>query len=557
MKPSSRVILPPRPTACVAIAVAAAVAWAGTRSILEARAPLGLAACFVAAALAAVLAVLLWPRVATDLLHLHGTSFPTPKDESGSLFTGILWPMVRAEASEELPQHYLAAAAAVGWGVNHQVYLFGARHVRLVHPADARALLVKANPPRSLLTARHFNRFIHPEQFFFLADPAHDRLRRLVSTYLTSSRMQEAVATCVSGALDSTRGGWGSVLDAAAASGASVDIDDTMMDLTLDVIHNLLFSAPYHGEERAAARKAVGSFFGDVRYAFVPWPEVFAKQYVARVQSASQLFMAHLESMAAKRRCEDAASEAAGGAAVRGNQPRDLLDVWLADLKARDGAYGGDLRRMAADALAYTAAGFDTTAHTISWTIHELLDQPIACMRLRDELVKAAPPGAPPTPLKLADLPFAAAVFKEIQRLHPAAPMTARRVLEAPLTLPSDGSVIPAGTTVEVPIIALHLNPDVFPEPTIFRPERWLSFGAGQPMAGVPVSPAGRASYMPFALGGRGCLGQQTAATEWASVLVALLGRYSFERVGDRRHVTPKTSTTMRPAGLRVRLRRL
>lgn len=178
-------------------------------------------------------------------------------------------------------------------------------------------------------------------------------------------------------------------------------------------------------------------------------------------------------------------------------------------------------------------------------------------MRLRDELVKAAPVGAAPAPPKLADLPFATAVFKEILRLHPAAPLASRRVLEAPMTLPSDGSVIPAGTTVEVPIIALHLNPNAFPEPTAFRPERWLPLGAGQPVAGVPVSPAGRSSYVPFTLGGRACLGQQMAAAEWASVLGVFLGRYAFERVGDRRLVSPKTSTTMRPSGLRVRLRRL
>lgn len=340
----------------------------GAKSIFDARTSLSAAGCAVLAALTALLAIPLWPRLATDVLCLHGTSFPTPKDGSMSLLTGILWPMVRAEASEELPQHYLAAAAAVGW-VNHQVYLFGARHVRLVNPVDARALFVKANPPRSHLTARHFKRFIHPAQFFFLADPAHDRVRRLVSTYLTSSRMQEAVAATVSEALDSTRGGWGSLLDAAAVSAASVDIDDVMMDLTLDVMHHLLYSAPYHGEERAAARKAVGSFFGDVRFAFVPCPEVFAKEYVARVRAASHLFTTYLESMAVNRRRENAVSQAREGAAARRHEPRDLLDVWLADLESRDGAYGGDSRRVAADVLAYTAAGFDTTVSFVPCSV--------------------------------------------------------------------------------------------------------------------------------------------------------------------------------------------
>lgn len=196
------------------------------------------------------------------------------------------------------------------------------------------------------------------------------------------------------------------------------------------------------------------------------------------------------------------------------------------------------------------------------------------------------PPGVPLTPTHLAALPFTDAVWKEALRLFPPAPLGTNRRLCADLRLPSDGSVIPAGTVVILPVLPVHLNPEAYPDPTGFRPDRWLPAGTGGSGAGgggvVEIwgrcaggssgvaqetavaaairSPAtqraARASFVPFYVGPRACPGQNMAAVEAKSVLAHLLRRYRFERVGASGDVVGENSLTLRPSGFRVTLHR-
>lgn len=89
-------------------------------------------------------------------------------------------------------------------------------------------------------------------------------------------------------------------------------------------------------------------------------------------------------------------------------------------------------------------------------------------------------------------------------------------------TLVVDGHVIPPGTQVGVNIYALHHNEEYFPEPFVFKPERWLAHG--------PESTrAFRGAFAPFSLGGRGCIGRAMAYLEASVIVAKTLWYFDFE----------------------------
>ncbi|KAK3677609.1 hypothetical protein LTR78_002459 [Recurvomyces mirabilis] len=63
---------------------------------------------------------------------------------------------------------------------------------------------------------------------------------------------------------------------------------------------------------------------------------------------------------------------------------------------------------------------------------------------------------------------------------------------------------IPGGTQIGLQVFTLHLNPDTFPDPYAFKPERWLE----------NVSPKMQRDYIPFGLGSRQCIARNLATTE-------------------------------------------
>jgi cytochrome P450 len=119
-------------------------------------------------------------------------------------------------------------------------------------------------------------------------------------------------------------------------------------------------------------------------------------------------------------------------------------------------------------------AGHETSASTMAWMVAHLASDPEAWRRLREEALAA--PGLPCSPRELRDFPYAEGVFREALRLHPPVGNDARRVVDD-LTL--DGHLIPRGDTVSIPILLLSRDPDLYPEPDTFRPERWLGRTGG------------------------------------------------------------------------------
>ncbi len=175
-------------------------------------------------------------------------------------------------------------------------------------------------------------------------------------------------------------------------------------------------------------------------------------------------------------------------------------------------------------------AGDETTAAALSWALYELgLDA--ALMR---EAQAAADTG---------DDAYLEAVMKESMRLHPIIPMVAR-FLMAPATI--GGLRLPAGVSVGPSIILAHRDPESFPEPERFRPERFLE---------GHVAPN---TWIPFGGGVRRCIGAGFSLMEGVAALREVLTAYDVEVLDghtDRPRVRNITSIPDRGARIVVHRR--
>jgi cytochrome P450 len=166
-------------------------------------------------------------------------------------------------------------------------------------------------------------------------------------------------------------------------------------------------------------------------------------------------------------------------------------------------------------------AGHETTANTLTWSLFLLAQN--------DEVDRRAALAA-----REGDREYLTRVVKEVLRLYPPAWIIGRETLRD-ITL-SDGSHIPAKTTVFMVPLLLHRKPQYFPNPDAFDPDRWLE---GEP---PPFS------YIPFGGGARRCIGDEFALRETTIVLETLLRRYRFAlEAGARVETAPLV--TLRPAG--------
>ncbi|KAI1326131.1 cytochrome P450 [Xylariaceae sp. FL0255] len=123
----------------------------------------------------------------------------------------------------------------------------------------------------------------------------------------------------------------------------------------------------------------------------------------------------------------------------------------------------------------------------------------------------------------LASCHYLRACIDETLRLSPPAPGTLWReqnMNDAKDHLLIDGHVIPKGTAIGINIYALHHNEKYFPDPFIFKPERWLD------SKGTPIHHDGFAAFL---AGPRGCAGKAMAYLEISLVLAKTIWHFDFQ----------------------------
>lgn len=164
--------------------------------------------------------------------------------------------------------------------------------------------------------------------------------------------------------------------------------------------------------------------------------------------------------------------------------------------------------------LTLLAAGHETTASTLGWAFERISRHPDLLAALVEEADRADDDGE-----------LRQATILEVQRARTVIDLAGRHVY--PETFRLGEWVIPRGDSIIVGIGQIHSNPDVFPDPERFDPQRYIGT---KPSA---------LSWIPFGGGTRRCVGAAFANMEMDVVLRTVLRRLTIETTeapGERWH---------------------
>lgn len=300
-------------------------------------------------------------------------------------------------------------------------------------------------------------------------------------------------------------------------SQSEVSLDESMRHLTLRVACRTLFGRDVDALERMivtevprAARSIItrASFGGGIPLA---WPLPVNR----RLRTARARLYATVDRIIADRR-------------LSGERGEDLLSLLL---DARDGDGRLSDSEVRDQTLIFLLAGHETSASSLTFTLQLLGRHPEVQERIREEVAAVVGDG-PPSPAHVhSGLPYTTAVVKEATRLYPIVPFIPRH---ADTDCEIDGHIIPAGTDILVSVWSIHHDPDIWPDPETFRPERFL--------AGPTHD---RYAWLPFGAGSRACIGQHFAMMEAVAALAILSRRVEIESLTPNDRVPVSSAMSM------------
>ncbi|XP_064011537.1 thromboxane-A synthase isoform X1 [Pogoniulus pusillus] len=172
---------------------------------------------------------------------------------------------------------------------------------------------------------------------------------------------------------------------------------------------------------------------------------------------------------------------------------------------------------IAGQAFLFLIAGYETTTSTLSFATYLLATNPECQERVLQEVDDFSAKHMVPDYQNVQELPYLDMVIAETLRMYPPAFRFTREAAKDSLVL---GQHIPAGAVIEVAVGHLHHNPEFWPEPEKFIPERFTEEARKEqhPFA-----------YLPFGAGPRGCIGMKMGLLETKITLLRILQKFQFK----------------------------
>lgn len=173
-------------------------------------------------------------------------------------------------------------------------------------------------------------------------------------------------------------------------------------------------------------------------------------------------------------------------------------------LKSKPTKYGFNDTDVVAQAVTFWLDGFETSSIAISYALYELALNPEIQKKLRNEITTALEKHDGEVSYDIIqEIKYLDMFVSESLRLHSPIFSLSRictKTYEFPPARKGDRKpiIIEPGTPVIIPVMAIHYNPDIYPEPDKFNPERFTE----ENKAKRP-----KYSYLAFGEGPRICLG--------------------------------------------------
>lgn len=177
-------------------------------------------------------------------------------------------------------------------------------------------------------------------------------------------------------------------------------------------------------------------------------------------------------------------------------------------------------------------AGHETTATALAWAIYWINYLPEVKAKLMAEIATL---GTERDPVTISRLPYLNAVCSETLRIYPVGMLTFPRITREPVSV--QGYEIPAETVVVGCIYLTHHREDLYPEPDLFKPERFLE---------RQFSPY---EYLPFGGGSRRCIGMALAQLEMKLVIIEILSHCQLQLTSKSPAVPARRGVTLGPKG--------
>lgn len=205
-------------------------------------------------------------------------------------------------------------------------------------------------------------------------------------------------------------------------------------------------------------------------------------------------------------------------------------------------------KHLLANSFVFLAGGFETTATSLAFILYELAKNQEEQEKVYKELKRIQRLKEELAYEDIQELTRLDMVTSECLRMYPPLVLFTTRVCTQDTTLM--GEFFPAGVNVLVPTWNIHHDPELWPEPSQFNPER---FGDGE--AKHHDHPA---AYLPFGLGPRECIGRRFALLELKIAVCKILAKYRIvpcsETEDPVKLVVP--SVVMNPAqGIKLRFK--
>lgn len=290
-----------------------------------------------------------------------------------------------------------------------------------------------------------------------------------------------------------------------SCSGGAVDITKAMTQTTFDVIQHAVL-----GDAKALERE---TFIDALRVGFegLPWQEVLAYLRIP----ASFPHPGYRKARAAIYGLKDKLDKTISARRAAPTDRRDILGLLLSARDPETGRVMNDAE-LASNLYTFIAAGHETTAMTLSWTLWLLAKDQASQDRVREEALSVA--GARDIDGgDIEALAFTKQVAQEAMRLFPPVTIVGRQARE-------DTTIgtyaVSRKSQIVIPVWSLHRNKRLWDDPMGFDPDR---FAPERVKARSPFA------YLPFGGGPRICVGMYFAMLEMSVILATLVRDFRFK----------------------------
>jgi len=375
-------------------------------------------------------------------------------------------------------------------------------------------------------------------------EPIHDQASRILLPAFSMNGMKEyfgIISTCT----DILMG----VFDGKAKQGTPVDLHHMLSCYTLEIIGRVGFGMEFNAMHETNDLIKLLDEFCTVTVRLKSYPLKTAQAAaaittgdMARMRKIQADLKKYLSKVIADKKGSIEAAKQCPVTGEAGKCPmKDMAERMLTVADPVTGEMLPDENVMAQVAT-FLVAGHDSTSTAITMLLYRLAQHPEVEEQVYQEVMSVVGNG-PITWEALGKMTYCTQVVKESLRMYSPAtgPLKVSPVDRATTLGPYE---IPPGTVLIISTWGLHYNPEVYPEPFKFDPDRWSPENAGK------RSPY---AWLPFSYGKRACIGMQLSLIEQKMCLAEMVRKFHL-RIHESTRLVTTEPIFLNPQGIYVQV---